>query len=102
MVIGAVDRARAEDLAAMLRGEGAVVVIAGGERACLRVATSVRPDVVLLDPQLSRGLLSLLRAHPQSNAAQISWSASLGKVRQESTYARGIPYSNQHQASAQA
>jgi CheY-like chemotaxis protein len=82
VVIGAVDRERAEDLAAVMRGEGAVVVITGSERACLRVATCVQPDIVLLDPRLSRGLLSLLRAHPNSNGAQISWSMSLGMVRQ--------------------
>ena len=66
----------------MLRGEGATVVITVGDRACLRVATSVAPDAVLLDPRLSRSLLSLLRAHPLSKRAQISWSNSLLTARE--------------------
>ena len=80
MVIGALDRQAALPLATMLRGEGAIVLVAEGDRACLRVATSVGPDIVLLDPRLSRGLLNLLRAHPFSNGAQISWSRTLASV----------------------
>jgi hypothetical protein len=80
VLIGALDRQGALPLAAVLRGEGAVVLIAEGDGACLRVATSVSPDIVLLDPRLSHGLLSLLRAHPFSNSAQISWSRTLASV----------------------
>jgi hypothetical protein len=58
VVLGAFDRPAALPLAAPLRGEGAIVLVAEGDRDCLRVATSVSPDIVLLDPRLSRiGLL---------------------------------------------
>src|ERR1700694_916000 len=88
VVIGAVERAAAEPLAAVLRGEGAAVLIAEGERACLRVATAVSPDVVLVDLRLSRGLLSLLRAHPFSSRAQVSHSRALGGVTATTTAER--------------
>jgi hypothetical protein len=65
-----------------MRSEGAVVLITEGERACLRVATSIRPDIVLLDPRLSRGLLSLLRAHPFSKCAHVSWSHAVATMPQ--------------------
>jgi DNA-binding response OmpR family regulator len=82
VVIGAVDREAAEPLATVIRSEGAVVLITESERACLRVATSVSPDIVLLDPRLSRGLLSLLRAHPFSRRAQVSWSNAAATMPQ--------------------
>jgi hypothetical protein len=80
VVIGALDRQAALPLAAVLRGEGAIVLIAEGNCACLRVATSFSPDIVLLDPRLSHGILNLLRAHPFSNGAQLSWSRTLATV----------------------
>jgi hypothetical protein len=88
VVIGTVNREAGEVLAAVVRGEGAVALIAQGDRACLRVATSVNPDIVLLDPRLSRGLLSLLRAHPFSKRAQISWSRALASAPQPVPSAR--------------
>lgn len=66
-------------MATILRQEGMRVVLALGERACLRVATAVHPDIILLDPRLPRALLSLLRAHPQARTAQISWSPALDR-----------------------
>jgi hypothetical protein len=77
VVIGTSERAVAEPLAARMCDEGAVVLIAEGDRACLRVATAVSPDVVLLDPRLSRRLVSMLHAHPSLSRAQISRSSAL-------------------------
>ena len=77
IVLGTTDRGSAERLAALLRGEDASVAIAVGERACLRVATALGPDVLLLDRRLPRSLLSLLRAHPLCRQAQVSWSDAL-------------------------
>jgi hypothetical protein len=87
-VIGALERAAAEPLATLMRGERAVVVIAEGERACLRVAAAVSPDVVLVDPRLPRGLVSLLRAHPSTGRAQVSRSRALGSVTSATTAER--------------
>jgi CheY-like chemotaxis protein len=64
VVLGTVDRLAAQSLRALLEGEGASVAVAVGDRACLRSATALDPDIVLLDPRLPRALLSLLRAHP--------------------------------------
>lgn len=77
VVVGTSERAVAEPLAARIRDEGAAVLIAEGDRACLRVATAVSPDIVLLDPRLSCRLVSLLHAHPALSRAQISRSPAL-------------------------
>jgi hypothetical protein len=63
-----------------MREEGGVVLIVEGDRACLRVATAVGPDIVLIGPRLSRGVLGLLRAHPLSRHAQISKCRALAIV----------------------
>jgi DNA-binding SARP family transcriptional activator len=61
---GAVDR---------LREEGMVVCVTQDLNGCLRVATAVGPDVVLIDPRIPRRLEQLLRAHPTSSSASIRW-----------------------------
>jgi DNA-binding response OmpR family regulator len=61
----------AEDVAARLRRDGSVVYVTHSAQGCLRVATSIAPDVVLLDPALPRRLETLLNAHPTSSRARI-------------------------------
>jgi CheY-like chemotaxis protein len=61
----------AESLAAELRRDGNVVCITRTAEGCLRVATSIAPDVILLDPRMPERLERLLRAHPASAGAQI-------------------------------
>jgi CheY-like chemotaxis protein len=61
----------AESVATELRRDGNVVCIARSAEGCLRVATSIAPDVILLDPRMPRRLEQLLRAHPASAGAQI-------------------------------
>ena len=65
--------AHADDLVDRLRQEGMIVCITNDFHGCLRVVTSVAPDVVFIDPQLPRRLEQLLRAHPASSAASIRW-----------------------------
>jgi hypothetical protein len=77
VLLGVTDRAALEPTATVLRREGMALAIAVGDRACLRVAAAVDPDIILLDPRLPRALLSLLRAHPLSKHADISWSSAL-------------------------
>lgn len=77
VLLGVTDHAAVEPLATMLGREGMGVAVAQGDRACLRVASAVRPDIILLDPRLPRALLSLLRGHPLLRCAQISWSQAL-------------------------
>jgi hypothetical protein len=55
------------------RTQGAVVMQTSGPAGCLRVATSVRPDVLVLDRRVPDRLLRLLRAHPVSSSAEIQW-----------------------------
>ncbi|MBV9581986.1 MAG: hypothetical protein JO057_25680 [Chloroflexi bacterium] len=55
------------------RGRGAVVMHAHDAGGCLRVATSVGPDLIVLDRRTPRRLVRLLRAHPVSAGARISW-----------------------------
>jgi DNA-binding response OmpR family regulator len=71
VVIASKSSVLAEEVAARLRRNGNVVYVTHSAEGCLRVATSVMPDVVLLDPTLPPRLERLLRAHPSSGGAQI-------------------------------
>jgi DNA-binding response OmpR family regulator len=61
----------ADEIAGRLKREGAVVLTAHSAAGCLRVATSVGPDVIMLDGGLPRQLEKLLRAHPVSARARV-------------------------------
>ena len=61
----------AECLAARLRQDGMVSYATHTLEGCLRVATAVGPDLVVLDPGLPRRLDALLKAHPTSARARI-------------------------------
>ena len=91
VLLGTTDPAKLEPLATMLRREGMGLACAIGDRACLRVAAAVYPDIILLDRGLPRALLSLLRAHPLSKHAQISWSAALSVGRGVTPADRSLP-----------
>jgi CheY-like chemotaxis protein len=69
VLVASPDRATANGLVKRLRDDGAVAYAAYSWQGCLRVATAVGPDVVLLDPALPRRLDSLLKAHPRSSGA---------------------------------
>jgi CheY-like chemotaxis protein len=71
VLVATVSSAFAESVAAQLRREGNIVYVAHSADGCLRVATSVGPDLVLLDPALPPRLEQLLRAHPISARAEI-------------------------------
>src|SRR6266849_2280736 len=71
IVVASAASAFADSIAEQLRREGNVVYVAHSAEGCLRVATSVGPDLVLLDPALPARLEQLLKAHPTSARAQI-------------------------------
>src|SRR5215471_1004390 len=73
VIIASQSSVLADSIAGQLRSEGNVVYVTHSADGCLRVATSVHADVVLLDPSLpKRGRLEkLLKAHPFSTGAQI-------------------------------
>ena len=72
VIIATQSSALALSVAGRLRRAGNLVYVTHSGEGCLRVATSVRPDVVLLDPALrTERLERLLKAHPVSAAAQI-------------------------------
>jgi len=50
-----------------------IVCVTSDVPGSLRVATFVGPDVVLIDPRLTRRLEQLLRVHPVSTGASIRW-----------------------------
>ena len=56
-----------------LRAEGAVVYQTRTPEGCLRVATAVRPDMIVLPRDFPRRLALLLRQHPTSAGAKIVW-----------------------------
>jgi len=61
----------ADQVATRLRRDGAVVYATHSQGGCLRVATSVAPDMVVLHPSMSARLEGLLHAHPATAHAQI-------------------------------
>jgi DNA-binding response OmpR family regulator len=61
----------ADQVAEHLRQEGAVAYATHSAEGCLRVATSIAPDIILIDPALPERLERLLRAHPKSAHAQL-------------------------------
>ena len=61
----------AKQLIAIMERSGSVVCVARSAAGCLRVATAVGPDVVLLDACLPRGLEGMLRSHPATAAATL-------------------------------
>jgi CheY-like chemotaxis protein len=71
IVIGSLAPALADSVAAQLRREGSVVYVTHSAEGCLRVATSVAPDVVVLDPRFPRRIEKLLNEHPASAHAQV-------------------------------
>jgi CheY-like chemotaxis protein len=62
-------------LADRLRRDGMVVYVTHDMHGCLRVATSIAPDLIVLDPRLPRRLVRLLRAHPASSGSLLRWTS---------------------------
>jgi DNA-binding response OmpR family regulator len=71
IVVASTSGPYAENVAARLRQDGSVVYVAHSMYGCLRVATSVSPDLVLLDPEFPPRLEQLLNAHPVSARATV-------------------------------
>ena len=76
VVVLALDQERAQDESERWRSRGAVVVQASDAGGCLRVATSVRPHVIVLDRGVPKRLVQVLKAHPVSARADIQWMAA--------------------------
>jgi CheY-like chemotaxis protein len=75
IVVASDNGAAAEALVAQLRSEGAVAYATRGAQGCLRMATSIAPDYVLLDAALPPRVEKLLKAHPASASADVMrWS----------------------------
>jgi CheY-like chemotaxis protein len=86
IVVASAIEALADSVAAQLRREGNVVYVARSADGCLRVAASVGPDVVLLDPRLAnvKRYEQLIKAHPLCAGTQVlhlADSAARPKVR---------------------
>jgi hypothetical protein len=71
IVVASAQAATADEITRRLRRGGNVAYATHSLEGCLRVATSVGPDIVLLDPALPDRLEHLLRAHPVSSRAQL-------------------------------
>jgi endoglucanase len=56
---------------ARIRRTGLAVCCAHSAAGCLRVATAVGPDIVLIDARLPRRLAAMLRTHPATRHAEI-------------------------------
>lgn len=71
VVVASQDAATADTLAEQYRRDGAVAYATHSMQGCLRVATAVAPDMVVLDCALPNRLTSLLRAHPACADAKV-------------------------------
>lgn len=58
----------------------AVVIKTRDAGGCLRMATSIGPDVIVLDQRVPDRLVRLLRAHPVSSSARLTWLAPPPRV----------------------
>jgi hypothetical protein len=76
LVLG-LDTAQVEAESDYWRTSGAVVLRVRDAGGCLRLATCVGPDVIVLDRRSPERLVRLLRAHPVSSTARIDWLPSL-------------------------
>jgi DNA-binding response OmpR family regulator len=83
IVIASMSASLADSVAVQLRREGNVVYVTHSADGCLRVATSVGPDVILLDPRLPdpRRLERLLKAHPISAGARILHLSEVARAK---------------------
>jgi len=54
---------------------GAITMRAHDAQSCVRVATAVGPDVIVLDQRLPGRLAGLLKAHPVSRTARLEFAA---------------------------
>ena len=61
----------ARQLLTEVRRSGAVACLARSAGGCLRVATAVGPDLVLLDSSLPHRLEGMLRSHPATATSTI-------------------------------
>ncbi len=71
IVVASEQAGLADAVAAQLRHDGSTVYPTHSAGGCLRVATSVSPDVILLDAKFPKRLERLLKAHPVSAHARI-------------------------------
>jgi DNA-binding response OmpR family regulator len=71
VVIASSSAALAESVASELRREGSVVYVTHTAEGCLRVATAIAPDVVLLDATFPERVERLLKAHPMLADARV-------------------------------
>jgi len=71
VVVASASRPVADRAAAELRKQGYLVCETHSDQGCLRVATSVGPDLIVLDPALPSSLERRLRSHPTSAPARI-------------------------------
>ena len=78
VVVLGLDQEQVQDETAQWRARGAIVMRASDAAGCLRVATSVRPDVIVLDRRVPGSLPRLLKAHPVSASADMQWMPEVG------------------------
>src|SRR5690348_4731966 len=71
ILVASAQQGVADDVVARLRQDGATAYAAHSVGGCLRVATSMGPDIVLLDPALPDRLERLIHAHPVSARARV-------------------------------
>ncbi len=82
VVVLGLDQQQTEAESARLRGQGNVVMRAHDAGGCLRIATAVGPDRIVLDRRVQGRLLRLLKAHPVSSSAKIDWLPAVSPERQ--------------------
>ena len=88
VLVATPDAELAERLVDDVRRTGSVACLARSAAGCLRVATSVGPDIVLLDSRLPDRLPRRLCAHPATAASTIvrvadseaTWTECVGAV----------------------
>ena len=71
VLVATSDTELGEELAQRVQLAGFVACRARSAEGCLRVATSIAPDIVLLDTRLAGRLEHMLRAHPATARSRL-------------------------------
>jgi CheY-like chemotaxis protein len=71
VLVASPDAALIDQISERVRKAGDVACCARSAAGCLRVATAIAPDLVLLDAAFPHSLEGMLRSHPSTAAAQV-------------------------------
>ena len=90
VLVASADAKLANRLVDEVRRQGSVALVARSADGCLRVATSVGPDLVLLDARLPERLQGMLRSHPATARSTVVRISDVSRFTSVQRGSRGV------------